>query len=471
MSTMNERVKSSMHRFAAAAIAVLQRQSALTPIRFWQREVVEFSDDGTPVHRVVARPLWHELVDNARPSLQQLPETSELTAELLQESSFILPRMSNDPGQAVAPSSDDLRRHVWEKLVALLVRYLSRSQQIRFDDDTFSEIMDQCLAFWCATEAEHSVHVPLIGVVGDPVTIDIEDQLRICPLPAALKSELWDGPARSSWGVDARELSACRFQVEGKYRSKPMESDNRVDLAADTVVLALRLLQPGTVVPMGSFHRSGPVELGGSTGAGVQGNWRPIPRERTPYALAAHVTGHVRSLYRQLGDGFREGRYVDLDVCRSRFEQAYLRDSPEDKVIDLTIALESALLPDVKDELSYRIAVRGAALLRRRRPARETYQLLRALYDARSKIVHSGKRLKAIARAGHVAGLPIPDFISAAQDVVRQTLMELFEALPQRRLKEVVNALDEELIMRMEADGPTPNHGPEPGSTAEQKCP
>ncbi len=72
------------------------------------------------------------------------------------------------------------------------------------------------------------------------------------------------------------------------------------------------------------------------------------------------------------------------------------RDLREDRIIDLTIALESCLLADVSDgELNYRLTLRGAALLAQARlwkPAR-AQSLLKAIYAIRSAIVHEGQQL------------------------------------------------------------------------------
>src|SRR6266436_5573922 len=80
--------------------------------------------------------------------------------------------------------------------------------------------------------------------------------------------------------------------------------------------------------------------------------------------------------------------YGDLSVGLRRFNQSYERRIPEDQIIDLTIALESTLLADRDEELTYRLAVRGAALLAdvgTPWEPRKGRALLTTMYDVRSR--------------------------------------------------------------------------------------
>jgi hypothetical protein len=88
--------------------------------------------------------------------------------------------------------------------------------------------------------------------------------------------------------------------------------------------------------------------------------------------------------------------YGDLSVGLRRFNQSYERNIPEDQIIDLTVALESTLLADRGEELTYRLAVRGAALLANVGTPwelRKSRALLATMYDVRSRIVHGGQQL------------------------------------------------------------------------------
>ncbi|MCP4304940.1 MAG: hypothetical protein GY788_08730 [bacterium] len=78
--------------------------------------------------------------------------------------------------------------------------------------------------------------------------------------------------------------------------------------------------------------------------------------------------------------------------------------------LDFVIALESALLQGIKQELRYRFALYGALFLADRYPPTSTFEKLKRIYDVRSSVVHGsevtvrdrssvGKDADAIARA------------------------------------------------------------------------
>ena len=83
------------------------------------------------------------------------------------------------------------------------------------------------------------------------------------------------------------------------------------------------------------------------------------------------------------------GNYPFLDVAIRRFNFSYDKDLPEDKLIDFIIAFEALYLKGAGEELSYRLALRGAYFLGKDEKEREDiFKNLRNAYIARSKIVH-----------------------------------------------------------------------------------
>ncbi|MER2519208.1 MAG: hypothetical protein ABTQ34_00785 [Bdellovibrionales bacterium] len=86
--------------------------------------------------------------------------------------------------------------------------------------------------------------------------------------------------------------------------------------------------------------------------------------------------------------------YKKLSFCLKRFNIAFTRDTPEDILVDLVIALESLLLDDgSKGEIVYKFSLRGAVLCGCVNMSPNIYDDLKILYDIRSSIVHSGKHL------------------------------------------------------------------------------
>ncbi len=111
------------------------------------------------------------------------------------------------------------------------------------------------------------------------------------------------------------------------------------------------------------------------------------------------------------------------------FNQSYGRTIDEDRLIDLTIALESCLLADAShEELNYRLALRGAALLAQAQlwEPGKAQALLKAMYAIRSAIVHSGQRLSNLGKdqkklLGKLGILP-EKFSGQCENIVRDIL-------------------------------------------------
>lgn len=88
-----------------------------------------------------------------------------------------------------------------------------------------------------------------------------------------------------------------------------------------------------------------------------------------------------------------ENNKARLGRILSRLSQAKRRSQIEDKILDLGIALEMALLEDNKnnDQLSLSFRLRGSWLLGKDKESRkEIFKKLRELYQYRSQVAHSG---------------------------------------------------------------------------------
>lgn len=75
-----------------------------------------------------------------------------------------------------------------------------------------------------------------------------------------------------------------------------------------------------------------------------------------------------------------------LEIALTRFGHLYERNRPEDSMLDCFIAFETCLIPKIATELQYRLSLRAAALLRKRRPPVEVRSTLNLGYDIRSKL-------------------------------------------------------------------------------------
>lgn len=127
-----------------------------------------------------------------------------------------------------------------------------------------------------------------------------------------------------------------------------------------------------------------------------------------------------------------------LEVGVRRFMLACSRDDVDDSLIDCSIVLESTILSDVRQELSYRLAVRAALLLSEQRNPQETRELVARIYKWRSKAVHDGILLNT-----KLNGVEMMDFEDAMFDLTREVLLIYLKAVALgNSVKSVNEALD-----------------------------
>jgi hypothetical protein len=89
--------------------------------------------------------------------------------------------------------------------------------------------------------------------------------------------------------------------------------------------------------------------------------------------------------------------FPPLKSALHRYTLACSRARSEDSLVDLVIGLESILLQGLQNELSHRFSLNGSSLAHwiLGKPRKESYQLFRSAYAARSSVVHGyGRKLK-----------------------------------------------------------------------------
>lgn len=128
-----------------------------------------------------------------------------------------------------------------------------------------------------------------------------------------------------------------------------------------------------------------------------------------------------------------------------RFNLAYERVLPEDRLIDYTIALEALLLRrGEQQELAYRLALRGSALLGKNPEARfEIFSRLRTAYSIRSDVVH-GSSPPARVSVGSTQ-ISFHQFIEEIGGYVRSTVKKMLALTESTEEVEVIGGLDERI--------------------------
>lgn len=318
--------------------------------------------------------------------------------------------------------------------------------------------------------------IPLLGFTSELQQEEaIGTQFYLTPFTLEEKADVWNThfsesfPLQSSVSVDIQtfcsasfKLTATRTQQRGAYER--MNIFNRGALAAERekiltvledIITALRLVKAGNVGTLVIFERTRaafftqPRMRGIYTSDIVQvpGGNLPIYRlGAADLSVAGKLFAALQSLntQEQLQHGKQASQngmphlHGDLTLPLRRFNQSYSRSTPEDRIVDLTIALESGLFDRQERQITYKFAMRGAALLAMDKAKgwepRKSKTLLEALYDVRSGIVHSGKQLADLddrLKKLPDVGIPCHEFLQECENIVR----EILKALVRRRAK------------------------------------
>lgn len=141
----------------------------------------------------------------------------------------------------------------------------------------------------------------------------------------------------------------------------------------------------------------------------------------------------------------RSRRRRRIDLALRRFGLAYERALPEDRLIDYVIALEAILLRgDEQQELAYRLALRGSALLGKNPDARsEIFSRLRTAYSIRSDVVHGGSPPARVSTGS--TQIPVHQFIEEIGGCVRSAVKEMLALTESAEEVEVIGRLDERI--------------------------
>jgi hypothetical protein len=301
-----------------------------------------------------------------------------------------------------------------------------RLQTLRPTGEQLLEAYERLREEWTCPTVMWRLGAPLLNFKTEKCPVRIGQRLELAPLSHDEKTSLWNqnagfGPFGEPQVMDRGDLARAQFIFRGSSTTGRDDPGFGPEFRDEVVrvVTALRLFGSGDVgIPavlgtsIGLFERFASQYV-------FDGRARNSGRI---YELRAADWDAVTTVYDAV-----EAIDEKMSIPLRRFNQAYGRQSGEDTIIDLTIALESCLLPNTRDELQYRLSMRGAALLTSLRNPVETQALLQTIYGIRSEIVHNGRLLSENGVRRKIESLgPVvaKDFLHACEDVVRDVLRE-----------------------------------------------
>lgn len=303
----------------------------------------------------------------------------------------------------------------------------------RFDRN-WQEVTDFCSAEWFAVKTV--APLPYLSVPAFPLQLNselvidrlTEGEVARCCQVGVLRPVSPEFPLISSdVAVGIRKTTRIpkvirigdeqqvlpKAKTEGTFGSRPLLHDH---LVVDDVLSALRLFKQSGIRTAGYASWTDSPWVSSGTSYRALGEW-PYGGK---YELSETEISAFLEIWRLLEQS--AGRF---NFPIHRFNLAFDRGLPADRIVDLVIASESLLLSDLdardRGELRFRFALRAAKFIKH--PVygeRDLYRVMRRAYDARSSIVHGGSPKATNLPNDESANLAV--FLDAVEELVRLAL-------------------------------------------------
>ncbi|HEU4881965.1 MAG TPA: hypothetical protein VFT45_06970 [Longimicrobium sp.] len=458
-------VNDEVARFIAASLIVLDVDTQQRPVLLLLDAPVSFHPNGGWSRQLAPRPHWMDIVGRNRDSLFALKEAEIAASRMWEENMPRMPELRDGDRLVESPSFEQAKRFYLDELLMILIEYLEKAELIqlavsavgdlRFDRGVVDAVLSRHNHTWQATQFMRSVVVPILNFESQLEQINFTDNLRIRRMSNEEKAAFWSPMDSNLSAYHIPQLQEVSFLAEANYVApRAIGSSTIMIPSLKQLLTALRLAQGGDVGALAFRDTLLPSFVSRSYASGqLPDYWLPTDIRPPRYVLNTDAATSVLELFGLLTRAKANGRISDLDTSLRRFNQHYSRRFDEDKILDLTIVLESTLLFGDNNELSYKVALRGAALLKDQVPPADVFRLLRDLYKARSAIVHNGLDSRAIEKKGYTAGMSVGDFVTAVAQCVRIVLARYLQAIDiGGSVRKVTESLDSVLVTQLQPD-------------------
>lgn len=354
------------------------------------------------------------------------------------------PDVARHMDTVVGTAQGRIRVDIPTLLRSVLFHLLEGRETILFDEARFYRLFSEIERYFGTTSESLLFVAPLLNfkMAGDRV--ELGSRFALVKLPEeeiqSIKRDVdrfvpfAGGGALTGFEECALELYRDEPRVIGHTDPPSLVFSHPSDDEFGEVLSALRLFKQGSVGY--TFVRIS--RLGWSPTAMTRWHWshEGEVRHGPDYALSAEEVSDFSAFWEDFRTA-RKRRRPRVNLALRRFNFAYGRFRPEDRIIDHAIALEALLLKRGEtQELKYRLALRGAFLLGSTTEERVTlHSLLTRAYDERSNIVHGSEVPKQVMLDSE--SVPFHGFVERVEAAVRAAIREFL-----RREEDEARVLD-----------------------------
>jgi hypothetical protein len=438
---------------AKAIIPVLESAARTGEVRTALQQQVVFESSNSMSSGWVQKFDFSYLLLFHRSKWDSLPEVKSLVEALRLEGTIYIPKMMNADGTPHLPTHEEQERFLLDGISHFFASLLERHQKFQIDEDQFGEHVDRWHEVWHTKTVPHEIVIPLRGVLLADGPIVIDKDIEIVALSPEDKTTLHQTDPFGRSALSAQNLRDCSAALRARYTStSPTNFDSSSIMpSVETALLTIRLMKEEGVFPLCIIDSLKYSYIGTSGSTSLPESWYVPASQLRNFTISGEDATSLQEMYARLSRLKSNNNLIHIDVGIRRFEMASYRANDDDKLVDITIALESLLLYNEKDELKYRLALRGACALRATYPPSVSSKMLRKIYDIRSGIVHSGKNLSSFTNAnGLIDGLLPGQFLSQALSWTRQLIVHYISLLDQgETLQKITSTLDNTILEGM----------------------
>lgn len=382
-----------------------------------------------------------------------LNSSYDLTLYLIEQKLIEKRALTDNDGKKIEKSNQEYAKanwsHVHDLVVLPIFSLLDKHKHWDFADTELISAFKNYLAHYSSPLISYLTLTPLDGLNSDIDEFHFSDVYTLVKLDNEMKSHISKYSDHGNLIHSPRELNEISSAIQSK-RLKTHIGRTKDDFNLDILLLimSIRLACKVNVFAKHSYD----VPLKVRELVTPIGTWHSCTSRTSMNHVEETVTlslaelKNAKTLFLKLSSYKRTKKAKNIiNVIVNRYLSSLSKNTYEDSLIDLTICLESLLLADAREELKFRLAVRGAILIKEYSDPRETKKILSKMYDDRSKIVHSGITLSEI-YAGKDGVYPSVQFRSY-KDLTENIICEYLTLLNEfNSLAEINQMLDQKML-------------------------
>ncbi|MGD0177713.1 MAG: hypothetical protein ABSC50_12915 [Candidatus Bathyarchaeia archaeon] len=423
--------------FVKAAVTLLAPLLLSERIPTVIREKTAIGEAGTWSTSSVATPMYDIFLTTHDKQVKKLPEYGTCVDAMMSDA--VIAKHLNT---LIGTSGWRLLRTPWDYLSYLVAKQIpSEPRELKYDADSFDRVYRDLERFYYQETIPLHALVPLHNVSSiEEGEIILEDRLRVRKIATRELEEIFDEAQNSRLlPIPSYDIANMRYFAEITYETKkgfgnitPDSSDTElnVDELIGKVIAALRLFKFGVlgfnlvwILPLIDT----PV-VGTRLGSATLGYRRYVGR---PYLLGAGEAVELKDFWKKIAP-INLGGSDPLAIAIRRFNYAYERDKPEDRLVDYLVAFEALFFKTGEfGEFRHKLASRVARFVARDYDQRkQVFKTMGDFYDMRSKVVH-----------GEYVTID-EGFVNNVEDLLRLSIKSFLELPPGTSHDNLIERLD-----------------------------